>query len=210
MTNRKKMIASVSFLIAFLLWTVAVATVDVQPIGPEDSRVGFAGLNQWLHQRTGVHMELYVLTDWLSLIPLCFVAGFGFLGLCQWISRRSFWKVDRSILVLGGFYLVTGAVFLFFEKCIINYRPVLLGGILEASYPSSTTMLMLCVMPTAIMQLRNRIRHKGLRRLAISAMTVFTLLMVIGRVLSGVHWFTDIIGGVLLSCGLVALYAAVE
>jgi undecaprenyl-diphosphatase len=204
------MIASVSFLIAFLLWTVAVATVDVQPIGPEDSRVGFSGLNQWLHQRTGVHMELYVLTDWLSLIPLCFVAGFGFLGLCQWISRRSFWKVDRSILVLGGLYLVTGAVFLFFEKCIINYRPVLMDGILEASYPSSTTMLMLCVMPTAAMQLRNRIRHKGLRRLAISAMTVFTLLMVIGRVLSGVHWFTDIVGGILLSCGLVALYAAVE
>ena len=210
MTNRKKMIASVSFLIAFLLWTVAVATVDVQPIGPEDSRVGFAGLNQWLHQRTGVHMGLYVLTDWLSLIPFCFVAGFGFLGLYQWISRRSFWKVDRSILVLGGFYLITGSVFLFFEKCIINYRPVLMDGILEASYPSSTTMLMLCVMPTAVMQLRNRIRHKSLQKLAISAMTVFTLLMVIGRVVSGVHWFTDIIGGVLLSCGLVALYAAVE
>jgi undecaprenyl-diphosphatase len=200
------MIASVYFLIAFLLWTVAVATVDVQPIGPEDSRVGFAGLNQWLHQRTGVHMELYVLTDWLSLIPLCFVSGFGFLGLYQWISRRSFWKVDRSILVLGGFYLITGVVFLFFEKCIINYRPVLMDGILEASYPSSTTLLVLCMMPTAKMQLDGRIKNPAARKIVGLAIVAFTIFMVVGRLVSGVHWITDIAGGVLLSAGLVMLY----
>ena len=195
---------------AFILCTVAVTFIDVQPIGPESSRVGFAALNQFVHQITGVHMDLYVITDWLSLVPLGFVAGFGFLGLSQWIRRKSLLLVDRSILVLGGFYLMTGSLFLFFEKFIINYRPVLIDGILEASYPSSTTMLVLCVMPTAAMQLKRRILKNKLQHLAVSAITVFTALMVIGRLLSGVHWFTDIIGGILLSMGLGALYASLE
>jgi undecaprenyl-diphosphatase len=195
---------------AFILWTAAVSFIDVQPIGPENSRVGFAALNQFVHQLTGVHMGLYMLTDWLSLIPLGFVAGFGFLGLFQWIQRKSLLQVDRSILVLGGFYLLTGAVFLFFEKFVVNYRPVLMEGILEASYPSSTTMLVLCVMLTAAMQLKRRIRNSNLQHLTVSAITVFTALMVIGRLVSGVHWFTDIIGGILLSMGLVTLYSWLE
>ena len=201
---------SVGMLAAFVLWTVAVMTIDVQPIGPENSRVGFASLNQFVHRLTGVHMGLYVLTAWLSLIPIGFVAGFGFLGLFQWIRRRSLLKVDRNILALGGFYLITGSVFLFFEKFIVNYRPVLIEGILEASYPSSTTMLVLCVMSTTAMQLKRRIRDNNLQPLIVSAVTIFTALMVVGRLLSGVHWFTDIIGGILLSMGLVALYASFE
>jgi undecaprenyl-diphosphatase len=184
--------------------------IDVHPIGPENSSVGFAALNQCIHQLTGVHMGLYVMTDWLSLVPLLFVAGFAFLGLRQWIQRKSFLKVDRCILVLGGFYLVTGAVFLFFENCIINYRPVLIDGVLEASYPSSTTLLILCVMPTAVIQLRNRLQNELLKKSVIFAMHTFTILMVAGRLLSGVHWFTDILGGILLSMGLVSLYAALE
>ena len=199
-----------AFFVAFILWTVAVTFIDVQPIGPESSRVGFAALNQFVHQITGVHMDLYVITDWLSLIPLCFVAGFGFLGLFQWIQRKSLLQVDRSILVLGGFYLLTGAVFLFFEKFVVNYRPVLMEGILEASYPSSTTMLVLCVMLTAAMQLKRRIRNSNLQHLTVSAITVFIALMVIGRLMSGVHWFTDIIGGIMLSMGLVTLYSWLE
>ena len=210
MTNPKNRIVSIAFFIAFILWTAAVTFIDVQPIGPENSRIGFAAFNQFVHQLTGVHMGLYVLTDWLSLIPLGFVAGFGFLGLFQWIQRKSLLRVDRSILVLGGFYLLTGAVFLFFEKFVVNYRPVLMEGILEASYPSSTTMLVLCVMLTAAMQLKRRIRNSNLQHLTVSAITVFIALMVIGRLMSGVHWFTDIIGGILLSMGLVALYASFE
>ena len=199
-----------AFFVAFILWTVAVTSIDVQPIGPEGARVGFAALNQFVHQLTGVHMGLYVLTDWLSLIPFGFVAGFGVLGVFQWIRRKSLLRADHSILVLGGFYPLTGSAFLFFEKFIINYRPILIDGILEASYPSSTTMLVLCVMSTAAMQLKKRIQNKKLLHWTVSAIRIFTALMVIGRLLSGVHWFTDIIGGILLSMGLVALYAAME
>ena len=191
---------------AFVVWTAAVRLFDVQPIGPQDSAVGFATINGWVHDLTGVHLSLYTVTDWLGLVPFGAATGFALLGLFQWIKRKHIRKVDFSILVLGGFYLLVMAVYILFEVLAINYRPVLINGCLEASYPSSTTMLVLCVMPTAIMQLNARIRHQVLKRCAVFGITAFVVFMVIARLISGVHWFTDIIGGALLSAGLVMLY----
>lgn len=197
-------------LTAFVLWTLAVRYIDVQAIGPNGSSVGFAGLNGWVHDLTGVHMGLYVLTDWLGLVPMGFVLGFAVLGLVQWMRRRKLFRVDHDILVLGGFYLLVLILYLVFETVAVNARPVLIDGRLEASYPSSTTMLVLCVMPTAMMQLHARIRNTKVRTIVLTILAVFTACMVVGRLIAGVHWFTDIIGGVLLSAGLVVLYRAVE
>lgn len=197
-------------LAAFALWTLAVQHIDVQAIGPNGSSVGFAGLNGWVHDLTGVHMGLYVLTDWLGLVPMGFVLGFAVLGLVQWMRRRKLFRVDHDILLLGGFYLLVLILYLVFETVAVNARPVLIDGRLEASYPSSTTMLVLCVMPTAMMQLRARIRNTKVRTIVLTILAVFTVCMVVGRLIAGVHWFTDIIGGVLLSAGLVALYDATE
>lgn len=210
MKHKKNPFLSVVFLAAFALWTAAVKTMDVRPIGPDGSPVGFAGINRFVHDLTGVHLGLYVLTDWLSLMPLLFILGFGLLGLSQWIQRKSIRKVDRSILALGTFYLTTGAVYLFFEKCIINYRPVLIDGALEASYPSSTTVLVLCVMATGAMELKERIPYPGLRKWVVCLISIFAAFMVVGRLLSGVHWVTDIIGGILLSAGLILFYNALK
>lgn len=204
--NQKNFYAAVGLLAAFVLWTIAVSCLDVQTIGPKDSSVGFATINGVIHNLTGVHMMLYTVTDWLGLVPLCFVLGFAFLGLVQLIKRKSLLKVDYSILLLGGFYIVVMAFYLFFEVFVINYRPVLIEGYLEASYPSSTTMLVMCVMPTAIMQFNSRIRNEKLRKSIVYIIVAFTVFMVVGRFMSGVHWFTDIIGGGLLSMGLVMMY----
>ena len=208
MAIRCKIYGSAGLLAAFAVWTVLVRLVDVQAIGPENSAVGFATLNGWFHRMTGVHMSLYTITDWLGLVTLAAVAGFGILGLVQWIRRKSLRRVDRSILVLGGFYLIVLAVFLLFEALAINYRPVLIEGVLEASYPSSTTMLAMCVLPTAAMQLHTRIRIRALRRTVVAALAALMLFMVVCRVISGVHWLTDIIGGGLFSAGMVLGYDA--
>ena len=127
----------------------------------------------------------------------------------QWIKRKHLLKVDYNILILGGFYIVVMAVYVLFEMLVVNYRPVLIGGILEASYPSSTTMLVMCVMPTAIMQFNARIKNSVLKRFIASAIIAFIVFMVIGRLVSGVHWFTDIVGGILLGITLIQLYASV-
>ena len=203
---QKGLARSVGLLMGFLLWTAVVSLVDVQAIGPEGSTVGLATLNGFFHRLTGVHWWLYTLTDWLSLIPFGIMGGFGLLGLWQWIRRKSICKVDPSLWMLGCFYGVVLVVYLLFEQVVINHRPVLIEGILEASYPSSTTMLVLCVMPTAVMQLKSRIRHPGLKRWITGLLMVFTVFMVVGRLISGVHWLTDIVGGILLSGGLELAY----
>ena len=207
--NQRNFCTATCMLLAFLLWTVAIQFVDVQAIGPQESSVGFATINQFVHNLTGVHMSLYTITDWLGLVPLMFVMGFGTLGLIQWIKRKHLLKVDYSIFVLGGFYIVVMAVYVLFEMLVVNYRPVLINGYLEASYPSSTTMLVMCVMPTAIMQFNARIKNNVLKRCVASAIIAFNVFMVIGRLISGVHWLTDIIGGALFSTGLVLLYHAI-
>ena len=206
---KKNVCVALCLLLSFVLWTIAVCYLDVQPIGPNGSSVGFAGMNGFFHRLTGVHMLIYTITDWLGLVPLCVVLGFAMLGLVQLIKRRSLWKVDPDILVLGGFYIVVMAAYVFFEMVVINYRPVLINGYLEASYPSSTTLLVLCVMPTAMMQLYGRIINEKLRTVILVLIGAFTIFMVIGRLVSGVHWLTDIVGGVLLSGGLVMLYDSV-
>lgn len=194
----------------FVLWTVLVSVVDVRAIGPNGSSVGFATLNGYVHDLTGVNMRLYSITDWLGLVPIGVALGFAMLGLVQWIKRKSLFKVDRGILALGGFYVAVMAVYILFEFVIINYRPTLIDGYLEASYPSSTTMLVMCVMPTAMMQLRARIKNNGLKQCVMILIATFTAFMVIGRLASGVHWITDIIGGALVSAGLVIIYASVS
>lgn len=204
--NQRIFHSAICMLATFLLWTVAIRFLDVQAIGPRKSTVGFATINQFVHNLTGVHMSLYTITDWLGLVPLMFVMGFGTLGLVQWIKRKHLLKVDYNILVLGGFYFAVMSAYVLFEMLVINYRPVLIDGILEASYPSSTTMLVMCVMPTAIMQFNARIKNNVLKRCVASAIIIFIAFMVLGRLISGVHWFTDIIGGALLSAGLVLMY----
>ena len=155
-------------------------------------------------------MSLYTITDWLGLVPICFIIGFGILGLCEWIKRKNLFKVDYNIITLGGFYIIVMAAYIFFEMFVVNYRPILINGILEASYPSSTTMLVMCVMPTAIMQFNARIKNSGFKKCVNILITTFIAFMVIARLLSGVHWFSDIIGGALLSGGLVMIYYSVS
>ena len=205
--NRKNFCFAICMLSAFVLWTIAISFIDVHTIGPQESAVGFATVNALVHSLTGVNMTLYTITDWLGLVPFAFAMGFALLGLIQWIKRKYLLKVDYSIFVLGGFYIVVMAVYLLFETVVINYRPVLINGFLEASYPSSTTMLVMSVIPTAIIQFNARIKNNVIRRVVASVLIAFIVFMVIGRLVSGVHWLTDIIGGALLSAGLVLMYS---
>ena len=202
----KHFAVAVLFFVSFIIWTILVRVVDVKAIGPQGSSVGFATVNGCFHEFTGVNMNLYIITDWLSLIPACFIIAFGSLGLMQWIKRKNILKVDFDILILGAFYIIVMAIYLMFESMIINFRPVLINGILEASYPSSTTLLVLCVMPTAMIQLNNRIKNTKFRKAAEIFIVAFIVFMVTARLISGVHWLSDIIGGIFLSAGLVSMY----
>lgn len=199
-------ITGVLFLI-FILYTVLVMFVDVRAIGPQGSEVGFASVNKFfLDTIGGYHSLPYEISDVLGKIALAVVAAFAVVGLVQLIQRKSILKIDSSILVLGCYYVVVMACYVFFEVFIVNYRPVILEGSLEASYPSSHTVLVCCVMTTAIMQCIRLIKNTVIRNAAVIVSGLMIVVMIVSRLLSGVHWFSDIIGGILLSAALVWLY----
>lgn len=208
--NQINFMATGGLLILFVLYTISLIYIDVKPIGPKDSAVAFAAINASVQRLINVNMLLYNITDWLGFVAILVALGFAVLGLVQLIKRKSLLRVDRSILVLGGFYLFVMAAYLFFEYNIVNYRPVLINNVLEASYPSSTTMLVMCVMSTAMMQFHRLIQNKTVRIVVNILSGVFTVSMIVGRMLSGVHWFTDILGGILLSSTLIMLYYSVN
>ena len=205
-TAKSDLTAGTVLLGAFTLWTILIRHVDVQAVGPNGSKVGFAVFNVWFHRITGEHMLIYTITDWLGLVPIIICICFGVLGLKQWIKRKSMLRVDPDILILGVYYILVIFGYLFFEMVPINYRPVLINGILEASYPSSTTLLVLSVMPTLMYQVNRRIENPSVRKITKAFGILFSAFMVIGRLTAGVHWATDIAGSVLLSSGLYLLY----
>ncbi len=193
---------------AFAVWTVLIQIIDVQPVGQNGTNIGFANFNCRFHQLTGVHMAVYTITDWLGLVPIAVCLIFGGMGLVQWIRRKNLLKVDTDLMILGIYYIIVIFCYLIFEMIPINYRPVPIDGRMEASYPSSTTLLVLSVMPTLIEQMNRRMADKKWRQILTISAILFSVFMTFGRLISGVHWFTDIVGSVLLSAGLFCLYQA--
>lgn len=209
--RKKTLIRAAMLFAAFVLFTVLVRVVDVRPIGPEGSSVGFASLNLFVFRLVGVHLVWYHITDWLGVAAILIAFAFAATGLCRLVKRKSLRKVDRSILALGGCYLLVIACYAFFEQVVINCRPVILGQGPEASYPSSHAMIVVCIMATAAIAFRELYPTK--RKLCRGVEVLSVLIMavtVVGRLISGVHWFTDIVGGLLLSSSVVELYRGLK
>ncbi|MBE6861738.1 MAG: phosphatase PAP2 family protein [Ruminococcus sp.] len=206
MNVRKLFITGIVLILAFAMWTVLIQIVDVQSVGQNGTDVGFATLNCLFHKLTGVHLSIYYITDWLGLVPIFCCIFFGGVGFAQLIKRRSILKVDSDIIILGIYYIAVIFGYLIFEMLPVNYRPILIDGRMEASYPSSTTLLVLSVMPTVSFQINRRIKNTFIRRLINASVLLFMLFMVIGRTVSGVHWLTDIVGSIIFSSGLYLIY----
>ena len=196
-------------LAAFILFTLLIRVIDVKPIGPEDSKVGFAALNGFVFRLIGQHSFFETLTKVLGYFALLLAAGFAAVGVLQFLKGKKLSSVDREILILGAFYVVVILAYIFFELLVINCRPVILDPEegLEASYPSSHTVLVICIMATAPRQIGRLVKNDRIYLLCKIVCYGLIVVMVLGRLISGVHWFTDIIGGILLSAALIRFYS---
>ena len=156
-------------------------------------------------------MGWYDITDKLGEICILIAPCFALLGLYQLIRRRSLKRVDADLWALAGLYVALGAAYVLFEKVIINYRPVILPTetALEASFPSSHTMLAVCLVSSALVQAERRIGNQKVLFLLDVLGVLMMLVMSVGRLASGVHWLTDVLGGALLGAALTAAYAGV-
>lgn len=198
---------SISLLFLFIIFTISVKFLDVQSVGVNNSEIGFATLNLFIHSFLGVNKSWYNITEILGIVPIMIVVFFAGIGVYQLIKRKSILKIDRDILALGIFYIIVAISYLIFEVVVINYRPILVDGVLEASYPSSHTILAICIIGTAIIQANIRIDSEKIKKYVNFILALVMILIVIGRLLSGVHWFTDIVGGTILSISLVMFYS---
>ncbi|MBO7293269.1 MAG: phosphoesterase PA-phosphatase, partial [Clostridia bacterium] len=118
-------------LLLFCLLTVLLLTVDVRPVGPEGSEVGLAGVNAAVFSALGTSAVFYELGETLGLLSLLVVGVAVLFGAVSLIRRRSLRRVDRGLLLLGGFYAAVLALYALFEVAVVNCRPVRLEGVLE-------------------------------------------------------------------------------
>ncbi len=208
-TKRKYALAGLLGLLA-VLFTVLVRTVDRAAIGPADTSVGFARLNHAMAETIGTNGVWYAVTEWLGILALLVAGGFAVLGLVQWLTRKCLKKVDRPILALGGLYAATIVLYVFFEKIAINCRPILTEGSQhpEASFPSSHTVMVCVIMGSAAIVLRRYVKKVSLLRAIEAGCLLVTVVTVVGRLLSGAHWLTDILGGLLYAAALLAAFSA--
>ena len=207
MKKRRKEILLCGGLFAIaIIYTLLVKYIDVQAIGPNDSLVGFATINNFMFNLTGVNMLWYDITDWWGFVPLFIAFIYAIIGFIQMIKRRSILKVDKEILGLGVYYIIVIGLYIFFETYVINYRPILMDGILEASYPSSHTLLSVCICGSSLIINKYLFKNKNFFKAENIISILSILLIVIGRFISGVHWFTDIIGAILISIALLKAF----
>ena len=201
---------SILFIIC-VVYTLLVKFVDVASIGPNGSKVGFSTINEAVHNMFPYNDFWYQVSKYIGYLPFLLVAFYGCMGIYQFIKKKDLLKVDKQLLALGIFYFMVAATYIFFEKVIINYRPVLMDGVLEASFPSSHTMLAICICASSMFISRNYIKNEKLNNCLTIISGIVMVVLVVGRTLSGVHWFTDILGGILISSFLVSIfYSAVR
>lgn len=203
--KKRNIITSITLLILSVVFTLLVKNIDVKAIGPNESLVGFADINKLFHNLIGSNMAIYKITEIIGLIPLLIAFIYVIIGIKQLITRKNLLKVDKEIYLLGLFYILVLGVYIFFEKVVINYRPVLIDNILEPSYPSSHTLMSICICISSIM-INKKLFRNNLADIENIISIIVMVLIIVGRIISGVHWFTDILGGIIISSTLVVLF----
>lgn len=202
--KKRLLITGTLLLIMSIVFTILITKVDISNIGPENSAVGFASINSKL--TFNYNEKIYKISEYLGyvalLIPVVY-AGFGFI---QLIKNKSFKKINRELYILAGFYAVILLTYVLFEKLTLNYRPVILDEGLEASFPSSHTLMSLCFSISAI--IANKSMFKDKFKLVNILLLILGVSIVLTRYISGVHWFTDIVGSVLISSTYITYFKA--
>ena len=206
----KYLIGGIIFTVLFAVFTILVATVDRASAGESGAIVGFSKMNDAVFCSIGKSELFEKISKLCGYLVIVFAFCFVILAIIQLIKRKSLKKIDKNLYVLGGFFVVVAILYVLFNIFSINDRPVIVDGILEPSYPSSHTLLALTFCGAIIIELPCYIKNTKLKNLAICIVAIVGACTLIGRILSGMHWITDIFGAILLSVMLIFYYLSLR
>ena len=204
--KRKYLIFGIAFFLMFIIFTTIIKFIDVKNIGPHNTSVGLATINNFFVNKIGFNNKIYKITEILGIIPIIIVLIYAIIGLYSLIEEKSFKKVNKNLYYLAIFYIIVLGIYVLFEKVIINFRPVVIEGILESSYPSSHTILAICICGSSIILNNSIFKNNKIAKFENIISFIIIIMLPLLRFISGVHWFTDIIGGVLLSLSLLLFF----
>lgn len=203
-------ITGIISLVLFIALIVCLKKVDVAP--HEVGSIGLHTLNVEVREEIGTNMDYYKMSDILGYLSFLTVLFFVILGAYQLVKRKSLKKIDKEIWCVAILYICMGIVYVLFDKVIVlNYRPIMLDGVFEPSFPSTHTFLSICLLGS--MMVMNNLyfdklfKKNAVRRLILNMILIVMMFGIIYlRLFSGVHWFTDILGGILLGTAFVAFF----
>jgi len=204
--NIKLLGITILLFLIFAAFSAVVLYVDRQPVGVNGTLVGLATINTKVLAALGSSQLCYKISEYLGWGAFAFCGHFGMMGILQWIRRKNIFKVDARIIALGIFYFTMLGIYFLFDKISINYRPVLIDGQMEQSYPSSHTMMSLCLCATSIMNFKYYFKNNNVSKALVIICGVIMGIIMVTRILSGVHWLSDIIGSGLLASALSMTY----
>lgn len=143
-------------------------------------------------------------SDVILYISLLFILGLAIYGFYQLSKKRSLFKVDKDIIFIGCGLAILAFVWLVFDKLIdVNYRPIAISGTAQTSFPSTHTMIAAFVLLAATRAILKRNGNEiKYQLLAYSGSSILILLCSLGRILSKMHWATDVLGGLFIGVGL--------
>ena len=206
--KKRNLIITILLLVSSIIFIVLLKIIDIKCNAVNNTCIGFATINQFIFNKIGVNMTWYMITDWLGIIPILMSMIYAIIGLKQLIKRKSIRKVNKEIIILGIFYIIVILTYILFEKYIINYRPILMNGFLESSFPSSHTLMTICLCGSSII-INNKLFKNNFTKILNIISLFIIIITIIGRFISGVHWFTDIIGGILISSFFLMLFYSI-
>ncbi len=211
---KKSLIIFVCLIIINLLFLFLVKYVNVGKTGLEDQTVGLSAVNIKLRDLIGVSKFFNMFSTVIMIIAIIIALAELGLGLYFLIKTKSIDEIPTPIYSLIPTFILTGFVYVFFNWFfVINTRPIYTTGNSSSSYPSTHTLLTLVFLFTAVNVINFIFSYfkklndkKKARYICYGILGLLSLLIIITRLLSGQHWFTDIIGGVLMAGLLYQFY----
>ena len=199
-------ISSIVLFVLFVLTTILAATVDKGAGGESLAVVGLSSINTNIFDTLGKSDTLDKITDILLILSFLVVLLNAALGALYLIKYK---KLDLSLVILGCFYILCLILYVLFDHIHINYAPLLDEGELKESFPSSHVLASVFIFLSSIITINHNVNKRIIKNVLLITTILLSLLMVVFRLLSGWHWFTDILAGELLGLFLVSSYSLI-